>query len=90
MFGDLVVPVDSSSITLGMGLSITLKSCGEVAWVAGGDRSLVVRVPAARAGRPVFDSSGCPGFDSRCLLFFVNGRFCGALVLFGCYQHGRK
>ena len=62
MLGDLVIPVDSLSITLGMGLSITLKSYSEVAWVAVGDRSSVVRVPAARAGGPVF--------DSRCLPFF--------------------
>ena len=60
MLGDLVVPVDSLSISLGMGLSITPKSCSEVAWVAGGDRSSVVRVPAARAGRPVFDSQWLP------------------------------
>ena len=60
MLGDLVVPVDSLSITLGMGLSMTLKSCSEVAWVAGGDRNSVVRVPVARVGRPVFDSQWLP------------------------------
>ena len=56
MLGDLVIPVGSLSISLVMGLSITLKSYSEVAWVAVGDRSSMVRVPAAKAGGPVYDS----------------------------------
>ena len=35
-----------------MGLSNTIKCYSEVAWVAVGDRSSVVRVPAAKAGGP--------------------------------------
>ena len=56
MLGDLVISVGSLSISLVMGLSITLKSYSEVAWVAVGDRSSMVRVPAAKAGGPVYDS----------------------------------
>ena len=50
MLDDLVIPVGSLSISLVVGLSITLKSYSEVARVAVGHRSSMVRVPAAKAG----------------------------------------
>ena len=56
MLGYLVIPVGSLSISLVMGLSITLRSYSEVSWVAVGDRGSVVRVPVAKAGGPVYDS----------------------------------
>ena len=53
MFGDLIIPVDSLSISLGMGLSITLKvGVEQLRWLAVGGRSSAVRAPAAKAGDP--------------------------------------
>ena len=54
MLGDLIIPVDSLSISLGVGSSITLKA-GAV-----GSHSSVVRVPAAKEGGPGFDSQWLP------------------------------
>ena len=48
--GDLFIPVDCLSVSLGMGLSITVKSWNEIALVAVGSHSSVVRAPAARVG----------------------------------------
>ena len=47
MLGDLIILIDSLSISLGM----------EIAWVAVGNHSSVVRAPAAKAGGPRFFSS---------------------------------
>ena len=92
-----------------MGLSNTIKCYSEVAWVAVGDRSSVVRVfPVAVLGLipdalPAFFSSSswltdvdgmndlwCSSIVLAAINTNVNGRVCGALVYFGCHQHGRK
>ena len=48
--GDLFIPVDSLSVSLSMGLSITVKNWNEIALVVVGNHSSVVRAPAARVG----------------------------------------
>ena len=49
MLDDLNIPIDSLSISLGMGLSITLKlGWSEIVWVAVGSHSAA---PAAKACR---------------------------------------
>ena len=58
MLGDLVIPADSLSISLGIGLSITWWKVN--AWVAVGGRSSVVRAPEAKAGGHGFDSQRLP------------------------------
>ena len=59
MLGDLIIPVDSLSISLGMGLSITLKA-GVKLPVAVGSHSSVVRAPAVKAGGPWFNTQWLP------------------------------
>ena len=64
MLGDYI-PVTSLSIILGMWLIMTLKS--EIAWVAVGSPSSVIRAPAvvAKAGGPGLGSQWLPS------LFFL-------------------
>ena len=61
MFGDLIIPVDSLSISLGMGLSITLKAGVKLpGWLWGSSHSSVARAPAAKAGGSGFNSQWLP------------------------------
>ena len=93
VLGGLIIPADSSSTNLGIGLSVTLKAGVELLrWLWGAILGSVVRAPAAKAGDH--------GFDSRWLpwVFFslpaglhtnVDGMkdlWC-SIVQFGCYGH---
>ena len=60
MLGGLSIPADSLNISLGMGLSITLKAeRGVCRWLLGG-HDLVFRASTVKAGGPGFDSQLLP------------------------------
>ena len=57
MLGDLIIPVDSLSISLGMGLSITRKAGVKwPGWLWGAVGQWPEHLYAAKAGGPGFDS----------------------------------
>ena len=89
MLGDLIIPVDSLSISLGMGLSITLKAGVEQLRCMWGAVAQWSRAPVAKAGDPGLIPGSCPEFFFSSWLTDVDGiwRISGALVQFGCYQH---
>ena len=88
MLGDLIILIDSLSISLGMGLSITLKAgIEQLRWViAQQSEHLLV----AEAGDPDSIPGSCLGFFFSGWLTNVDEIIRGTIVQFGCYQHRYK
>ena len=89
MLGGFITPADSSSTSLGIGLSIALKAergIPDWLWGAVAQWSEHLQLKQEALGSI---PSGCPGFFLFQLAYTnVNGMndLC-ALVQFGCYQH---
>ena len=79
-----------SSISLGMGLSVTLKAGVKLpGWLWGAIAQWSEHLQLKQKLRPGFNSQQLPWVLSlpADLLMLMRWRICGALILLGCYQH---
>ena len=88
MLRDLIILIDSLSISLGMGLSITLKAGVEQLRWAIAQRSEHLHV--AEAGDSGSIPGSCLGFFFSSWLTNVDEMIRGTIVQFDCYQHRYK